>query len=583
MPDINRYILGKNIPPSLSAHKRALLTGWVILSAVLVCLYYIGLNLKRPTSYVLTYYYGFLIILILAFLLNWVGKHTLAKFILMISGNAIIFVFAADEPPIPGTFLFFIVPCLGAFTMFGYEERWRAVFFTSLTFALFLVAKYTTFSLLPSYDFKQELVDQNFFNNFTIVYLLTTLILFFLININHRFEEKLLKSQEELTRQNELLTSTNTELIKTNTELNQFSFTVSHNLRGPIASLLGLVNLLNQQNSKVGLHELIPHIKSSAERLDQIVGDLHKIIDIRNGLFKVRQLINWQTKLEVIKQILREDLVHSQAIFEEDFSKCPEVYSVAPMIHSILYNLLSNAIKFHAPDRPLHISITTFKTATHYFLRIRDNGLGIDVEANHEHIFKLYKRFHYHMEGKGIGLYLVKLQCELLGGSIHVSSELNKYTEFLFSVAIPPSLDHQIIESQPFADVIYDARINAMGIIWKNRPSSSEYRSIYRQALTLLQEYGTQNWIVDPTHQGLVTPEDARWLADVIMPKAIALGLKRSASILPESNEPAVLEYHQKNKIAMESYGVHVEFFKDFETCKRWIAKGNELEKAKNE
>jgi len=66
-------------------------------------------------------------------------------------------------------------------------------------------------------------------------------------------------------------------------------------------------------------------------------------------------------------------------------------------------------------------------------LRFEDNGLGIDLSRYGSQIFGLYKRFHEHTEGKGMGLYLVKTEVELLGGTITVSSEVNQGTTFLLA------------------------------------------------------------------------------------------------------------------------------------------------------
>ena len=60
-----------------------------------------------------------------------------------------------------------------------------------------------------------------------------------------------------------------------------------------------------------------------------------------------------------------------------------------------------------------------------------DNGMGIDLERQGNQIFGLYKRFHNHVEGKGMGLFMVKTQVELMGGEIHVRSKVNEGTRFI--------------------------------------------------------------------------------------------------------------------------------------------------------
>ena len=93
-------------------------------------------------------------------------------------------------------------------------------------------------------------------------------------------------------------------------------------------------------------------------------------------------------------------------------------------------NLISNAIKYRHQDRPPIITIQTKKTETEICLSISDNGMGIDLNAFKEKLFKLYNRFHFHIEGKGMGLYLVKTQITAIGGRIEIESEVDKGTTF---------------------------------------------------------------------------------------------------------------------------------------------------------
>src|SRR4029450_11619961 len=120
-----------------------------------------------------------------------------------------------------------------------------------------------------------------------------------LIEANRLIEEqrKLLfnKNQSlesELIEKNNHLTEANSELIKHNNELRQFSYTVSHNLRGPVASLLGLINLLDQQRIHDLDKDVFNHLITATKQLDQIIKDLSKIIDIRHDIFRIRQRID---------------------------------------------------------------------------------------------------------------------------------------------------------------------------------------------------------------------------------------------------------------------------------------------------
>ncbi|MBA4056989.1 MAG: hypothetical protein C0490_19900, partial [Marivirga sp.] len=106
--------------------------------------------------------------------------------------------------------------------------------------------------------------------------------------------------ESELVKRNTDLTETNSELIKHNNELRQFSYTVSHNLRGPVASLLGLIELIDGDKLDESDQEVFSYIASSAEQLDQIIRDLTKIIDIRHDIFKIRQKIDLHSEIDEV-------------------------------------------------------------------------------------------------------------------------------------------------------------------------------------------------------------------------------------------------------------------------------------------
>ena len=99
-------------------------------------------------------------------------------------------------------------------------------------------------------------------------------------------------------------------------------------------------------------------------------------------------------------------------------------------LKSILYNLLTNAVKYSSPKRQPLIEIHTKKSGLQTALIVKDNGLGIDMEKNKEKIFTIFKRFHDHVEGSGIGLYTIKNIVESKGGTILVESSLDVGSQF---------------------------------------------------------------------------------------------------------------------------------------------------------
>jgi signal transduction histidine kinase len=221
----------------------------------------------------------------------------------------------------------------------------------------------------------------------------------------------------------------NAELIKKNNELFQFSYTVSHNLRGPVARLLGLVDLSEKENIPGQAKQLIHFINKTAFELDQIVNDLIKILELRNEPQQHREIVSLEDEWRQTVSLLRDSLIGNEEI-SVNFDALPEITTVRSLLQNILYNLLSNAIKFRSPERDLKVIATSRSEDGSAILEIADNGLGFNIELHQEKVFKLYRRFHAHIGGRGVGLYLIKTQVEVLHGSVEATSQPGKGSTF---------------------------------------------------------------------------------------------------------------------------------------------------------
>jgi signal transduction histidine kinase len=124
-------------------------------------------------------------------------------------------------------------------------------------------------------------------------------------------------------------------------------------------------------------------------------------------------------------------IAEEQFAIVSDFSEVNEFMTTKSYLYSIFYNLISNSIKYRKTDVNSYIKIKSNLINNSLFLTFEDNGLGIDLDKKGDQIFGLYKRFHFHIEGKGMGLHMVKTQTEALGGKISVKSEVNKGTTFI--------------------------------------------------------------------------------------------------------------------------------------------------------
>ena len=242
-------------------------------------------------------------------------------------------------------------------------------------------------------------------------------------------EEKNQMLEEALGEKNFDLLQTNHQLINQNSELQQFSFTVSHNLRAPVASIQGLINLYRMSNTSEEKAEIIHLFEKSTSSLDTIIKDLSKIIDIRHDNFTALEKVFLQTEVDLIMQSLNVYINSNEVSIKTNFA-LPELVSIKAYINSILFNLISNAIQYRSPSRKPLIQISSQIYGEYIVLEVSDNGLGIDLKKHQTDLFKLYKRFHSHTPGKGLGLYIVKQQVEKLNGRIEVESKPDHGTTF---------------------------------------------------------------------------------------------------------------------------------------------------------
>ncbi len=235
--------------------------------------------------------------------------------------------------------------------------------------------------------------------------------------------------KNEVDNRTQELQKTNQELIEHNNQLEQFAFIAAHNLRAPLTRVLGLANLIQmgvtEDDRKAALEKMI----SSTHDLDQVVKDLNAILNIKRHTGNLSE-VDLNESLTRTKRILEKEIEDTGTRIINNFSEADKVYAIGPYVESILYNLISNSIKYRDPDRVPYIAIKTTHESEFVCLAIMDNGLGIDLKKYKQSIFSLYKRFHLHVEGKGLGLYLVKTQIEALGGRVEVRSEPNEGTTF---------------------------------------------------------------------------------------------------------------------------------------------------------
>lgn len=245
-------------------------------------------------------------------------------------------------------------------------------------------------------------------------------------NALEEYADKLELKVEERTIE---ISQINKELVQQNTQLEQFTYIVAHNVRGPVARIKGLVNIIEEiAQTEEERSQYITLLSRTANDIDRIITDLNGILEAKKGLNQMFEEIELRNILDkVLNQLEHQiNLFHIKIIV--DVEQTEKIYCIPPYMESILYNLISNAIKYRSHERNPIIKINSFLHNERLVIRVKDNGLGIDLVKHGNKLFKLYSRFHQHTEGKGIGLHLIKTQTEAMGGKIKLKSEVERGT-----------------------------------------------------------------------------------------------------------------------------------------------------------
>jgi PAS domain S-box-containing protein len=234
-------------------------------------------------------------------------------------------------------------------------------------------------------------------------------------------------------RQEEVLKEKITaDLVQRNKDHEHFATIISHDLRAPVANILSLTTMAKDKDLiKREKEFVINSLAASAERLDEVIVDLNVILSVGKQFNEKKEKVQFSKLVIDIQESIRNILDIEQPNFKLDFKRADEIFTIKIYMYSILYNLISNSIKYRKSSAPLNITIVSDIVDGKVILKFKDNGLGIDLKNSGMELFGLYKRFHLDKaEGKGMGLYMVKVQVEKLGGKISVKSKVNRGTEF---------------------------------------------------------------------------------------------------------------------------------------------------------
>jgi two-component system, sensor histidine kinase LadS len=238
--------------------------------------------------------------------------------------------------------------------------------------------------------------------------------------------------EREITKRTKELKIAIENLVEQNQDLEEFSQIISHNIRAPIAHILGLTSIINKEKpTEESNIRLLDYIEKSAQNLDMVIKDLDNILGIQNRVEKIKEKINLTEILHKIARQLQPEIQSAQASLKFTIEPIHSFFSIQSYLENILHQLLDNALRYRAQERDLVIEVQANVMNEEVCILVKDNGVGINVKPESlNKIFGLYKRMHDHIEGKGLGLYIVKTQVEALHGKIEVETLWREGTTF---------------------------------------------------------------------------------------------------------------------------------------------------------
>jgi signal transduction histidine kinase len=242
----------------------------------------------------------------------------------------------------------------------------------------------------------------------------------------------------ELLTTEQILSTKNAELEKINAELDRFVYSASHELRAPLTSVLGLINLAELNLSPDNKLEYLEMMRTSINKLDSFIQDIIRYS--KNSRLELEnEKINFSSIIYEVLNGLKYLKGWERLRVEHDISGPASFWSDSNRIRMLLNNIISNSIRFFDPTKEnpfLNIVVSCNKEEA--IIVISDNGKGIP--ADHvDRIFDMFYRASAESSGTGLGLYIVKEIVTKLHGKISVQSRLGEGSTFTIILPNHPS------------------------------------------------------------------------------------------------------------------------------------------------
>ena len=437
-------LLSAGIKDKHSSHEQFRLRVLNIFCLVCSCIPFVYIAMLWNTEfYRLNYVFIFFQALFFSSVLfNLIHKIKISRLILVLTTSTSVVVVSWITGFESGFHLYIYAAPLYVFLLFKLDEPIYiaiSIFVYITCYVLIFVHK---FHFTPLYNFDKNFLTHTLYPINLIMNFILLLFLFYsYTNFYFIMENNLLEKQEKLIEENgkrkasELHTQKLfNDLSMSYKNLEQFSFIVSHNLRAPLANIIGLSKLIEKEELTLDNKKIIGGIESAADILDNVLADLNYILQLKTQKIEAKSSINFEKSLHKIVSDLMSEHHISGLNIDTLYDKSIEIYTIKSLLEGILYQVIQNAIKFKKNDTELKISIALEQINDQTQISITDYGIGIDMASHQHKLFSLYGKINTDYPGKGLGLCIVKIYTELLNGAVRIESEPLQFTKVIITV-----------------------------------------------------------------------------------------------------------------------------------------------------
>lgn len=411
-------VLGSNVfIPSRVDYRNAILRSQLAIITFLVAIGYVFVDVYHGVKGNEPYYMAVATMAVITVVLNRFQKYRLATMLFLFAINFFIFYFSVVDPFGSGVFMLFVVTSLMAFALLGFRHRRLAFFFIVLSVSLFLISYWVDFNFIEKRTYSKEYLQLSYTINFLVTLTCSIAIMYFLMDLHYHSQKAMIDKNDQLS--------------KANTELDRFVYSASHDLRAPLSSLLGLIEVAKLDHS--GIDRYLDMMKTKIHDLEEFIKEI--ISYSRNARMEVRrQPVNLKQTVKEVTDALTFSVGNPDISIENFVSDDMIVNTDSMRLKIVLSNLIDNALKYRddKKDKPF-IRIEAAVRDEVKLIIVKDNGVGID-QAYLDKIFHMFFRAHENSKGSGLGLYIVKETLTKINGSIQVESSLGSGTTFMVKI-----------------------------------------------------------------------------------------------------------------------------------------------------